>query len=464
MTRKTIPNWPLIVQRLLNEAVLGFFALLSLFLIVTPAVFTLGAPEHYVISIVENIIIFLFFAEYSCALWTAKDRINFVTNPWRIIDALIIILAVVAILPFVPDALRNSPILRLFRLGRFALLGTRSGMALKQKSNIITSSARDGDAAMIVQSLGSSGTQLDKISFESGIDKMRTDSQDWLFLSGVTERSLPKIADAMGIPEKSLHGIFQSTMPRFERLDQFTTLFVRYPLEQVQSQPLRRAPVLLISTENNVVVLSSEHTDLEQRVATRLKDLDKSTPRMARALTALFSEIIRANTDVLERFEISLSQIEQDQPALNDKKFLARTFEFRADLLKVRSSLKYLKNTIREIAEGKSVAGISTDDREVFRLLAGDASDLFEAIEDIRDSLQSLVDLRLNVSSFQMNRVMRLLALLTTLALVPATAGGLLGMNLGDAPYPGTLLQIAFGLGVVMSFSLYLFAIKGWFR
>ena len=40
--------------------------------------------------------------------------------------------------------------------------------------------------------------------------------------------------------------------------------------------------------------------------------------------------------------------------------------------------------------------------------------------EWLSDSVLGLVDLRLNVSSFQMNRVMRLLALLTALALMPA--------------------------------------------
>jgi Mg2+ and Co2+ transporter CorA len=59
---------------------------------------------------------------------------------------------------------------------------------------------------------------------------------------------------------------------------------------------------------------------------------------------------------------------------------------------------------------------------------------------------------------------MRLLALFTALALIPATIGGLLGMNITDAPWPGTLAQIAFGVGVGMTLSLYIFAIKGWLR
>ena len=97
-------------------------------------------------------------------------------------------------------------------------------------------------------------------------------------------------------------------------------------------------------------------------------------------------------------------------------------------------------------------------------MLADDAGDLYESIEDLRDSLQALVDLRLNVSSFQMNRVMRLLALLTALALIPATAWGLLGMNLQDTPWPGTLSQVSFAVSAGMALSLYLFAIKGWLR
>ncbi len=464
MNEKTTFNATRLMTRMLNDAVLGFFALLSLFLILTPAVFALTGSELYALSIVENLIVLLFFLEYSCALWLAEDRTKFVRDPWRILDAMIVIFALIAVLPVVPDALRNSPVLRLFRLGRFALLGTRSGFALKSKPTRIDAPIQSVSAQVVVRCLGTSGVQFDEISLQEGLDRIRNDSEDWLFLSGADETLLPPIADAMGIPVKALQVIFHSTVPRFDRLDRFTTLFVRYPLGMTEEKTLRRTPVLLVGTANNVVVLCREHTDLEGRVEARLQDLDSSTPRMARALTALISEIIRANTDVLESFEVALAKLELDQPNLNDKTFLTRTFEFRADLLKVRSSLKYLKNTIREISEGQTVVGISPNDRDLFRYLADDASDLFEGIEDIRDSLQSLVDLRLNVSSFQMNRVMRLLALLTTLALVPATAGGLLGMNLTDAPWPGTLLQVAFCLAAGMSFSLYLFAIKGWFR
>ena len=182
-------------------------------------------------------------------------------------------------------------------------------------------------------------------------------------------------------------------------------------------------------------------------------------------MVALVSEILRAYSEVVEDFEDKLLRIEADQSSLRDEPFLARTFELRADILHVRSSLKYLASVAQDLARGQmSVATTDPEDWQPFQLLAEDARDLYESIEDARESLRALVDLRINVASFQMNRVMRVLALLTALALIPATVGGLLGMNVEGAPWPATLQQVAFGVAAGMALSLYVFAIKGWMR
>jgi Mg2+ and Co2+ transporter CorA len=59
---------------------------------------------------------------------------------------------------------------------------------------------------------------------------------------------------------------------------------------------------------------------------------------------------------------------------------------------------------------------------------------------------------------------MRLLAIVSALALIPAVVGGLMGMNLADNPWPATLAQVAFGTFVLMLCVLYTFLAKGWLR
>jgi len=63
-----------------------------------------------------------------------------------------------------------------------------------------------------------------------------------------------------------------------------------------------------------------------------------------------------------------------------------------------------------------------------------------------------------------MNRFMRLLAIVSSLALIPTIIGGLLGMNVMGNPWPVTLSQIAFGTLILMLCVLYAFMAKGWLR
>ena len=453
------------IERTLNDAVLGFFALISFFLMVAPSVFTFSDAGIRTLFVLEYAIVLLFALEYGAGWALATDTRRFARNPWRIIDVLIIVAALIALLPIGPGVLRNSPILRLLRVGRLALLGTRSGFGLKPPSEESGMPSSEPASELAVYALTGSGTAFETIPWSAGLQRIASAEPDWLFISGVTENRLTPIAESLRVPERAMHGLFQSSVPRFDRLERFSTLFVRYPLPSPPDARLRRTPILLIGTADNVVVLSREQNDLVQRIERRLGTLDSTTPRMVRAMVALFSEILRAYTQVVERLEASLLRIEADQAALNDERFLTKTFELRADILRVRSSLKHLKNVARDLSRGQlTVATTESADWDAFRFLADDADDLYGSIEDVRDSLQALVDLRLNVSSFQMNRVMRVLALLTALALVPATAGGLLGMNLQDTPWPATLGQVSFGVAVGMALSLYFFVVKGWLR
>ncbi|WP_339720068.1 CorA family divalent cation transporter [uncultured Paraglaciecola sp.] len=454
-----------LIERYLNDAVLGFFALLSLFLFIAPLVFEFNEFANVFVAALEAAIVLLFVFEYVSALLLSHNKREFLIDPRRLIDIFIIVSALIAFIPFVPDILRHSPVLRLLRVGRIALLGARSSFALKYDNTNKEDISNKATVDLKILILGSSGTQFESISWELGLKRISNGEPDWLFISGLDESRLTAITEALRVPETAVKGLFQSTSPGFDTLAHFSTFFVRYPLQMAVGGRLLRTPILLVGTAENVVVLSRDHTDLEKKVQLRLASIDANTPKMVRATLALVSEIMSAYTHVAETIEVSLTELEMVQSKLGDEVFLARTFTLRADILKARASLKHLKSVIRDLFSGKvMIAGSSASDRDPFRFLADDANDLYEDIDELRESLQGLVDLRLNVSSFQMNRVMRLLALLTALALLPATVGGLLGMNITDAPWPGTLAQIAFGVGVGMSLSLYIFAIKGWLR
>ena len=96
--------------------------------------------------------------------------------------------------------------------------------------------------------------------------------------------------------------------------------------------------------------------------------------------------------------------------------------------------------------------------------LADEAGYLYETVDNVREGALSLIDLHINVVSFEMNKVMRVLAVASVLAIVPAVIGGLFGVNTVDNPFAFTLPQITFGVAIGMIAALYVFLAKGWLR
>lgn len=61
----------------------------------------------------------------------------------------------------------------------------------------------------------------------------------------------------------------------------------------------------------------------------------------------------------------------------------------------------------------------------------------------------------MNITSYGINKFMKLLAVVGFLGLIPSVAGGLLGMNAAGNPWSVTLGQVASGIAMGMSISLY---------
>src|SRR5213075_3172864 len=121
--------------------------------------------------------------------------------------------------------------------------------------------------------------------------------------------------------------------------------------------------------------------------------------------------------------------------------------------------------TITEIVEGRtSLAGKSEAALDKFRRLSTTVEYLYDTVVNVRDEVVSVIELHLNIVSFDMNRVMRVLAVVSVLGLIPAVIGGLFGMNLIDNPWPFTLPQVAFAVCLAMVLGLYFFVVKGWLR
>jgi Mg2+ and Co2+ transporter CorA len=108
--------------------------------------------------------------------------------------------------------------------------------------------------------------------------------------------------------------------------------------------------------------------------------------------------------------------------------------------------------------------GVDTKNDLFLDNLSTETAGLYKEFEELKDALKTLMELHINGRSFEMNKFMRLLAVVSFLGLIPSVVGGLFGMNVEGNPWPVTLGQVAFGVVMSMATSRYVFAIEGWLR
>ena len=188
-------------------------------------------------------------------------------------------------------------------------------------------------------------------------------------------------------------------------------------------------------------------------------------PFPVRMACQFLKTVLEADETLVGLFEAELGKLEELPVRESRQQFFQRTFRLKKELSAAASDLWRLRGVLKALVEARvKLPGSNAGELPFLRELSETADYLYETVDNVREGVLSLIELHLNVVSFEMNRVMRVLAVVSVLGLIPAVVGGLLGMNLSDNPWPFTLPQVTFAVGMGMVTCLYFFVVKGWLR
>ena len=137
-------------SRVLNEAVMGFLALVALATAMGPLVFDVSPSTERLLNVVEGAILGVFIAEFVVQFAVARDRPAWLRSPWRIVDAICILGPLLSFLPQVSDNVRGALVFRFLRVGRAVAFGARAGVLAVQKRHDLGPTIHRGAAAVTV--------------------------------------------------------------------------------------------------------------------------------------------------------------------------------------------------------------------------------------------------------------------------------------------------------------------------
>jgi len=460
--------WAQKIQALLSDAVLGFFALLAAELALLPVAVNLPAEAGQIVDIVQWAILGLFTAEYVCALAIAENKKEFVLEKWRILDLVIITAPWLTLLPWVGEGLRSAPALRLLRLLRVVAFAARAGGAMMREAAGKRQVEKAGPIHVIAL-----GPQLQNqpksVTWQEFLAWLQKPEERWFHVENVSREQFADLARVEGLSIPLLESCSSaSNYPRLESFPNGIILSVWLPefLQQATSGRVARTAVLMVAGRNRVVSVTTRPCRLPELLAKRMKM--ETTAEIAfgpRLALAFIKEVLEQNEEVAGLLEQQLRALEEVPMRENRPDFFEETFKLRKELSALRSDLWRLKGILGTLTSGRvSFPESSPAIAEALRLLEDQADYLYETVENLRDGLLSVLELHLNVVSFEMNKFMRLLAVVSVLGLIPAVVGGLLGMNLAGNPWPATLSQVTFGVAAAILLCLYIFLVKGWLK
>jgi Mg2+ and Co2+ transporter CorA len=442
------------LARLLNEPVMGFLALAALSAGIAPMLFVLPGWLDRAIAVGGWIIIGLFALEYLVHLALAEDRLAFVRNPWRIVDLVIIVAPLVSLLPVAPDFLRSSPALRVLRLARIILFGARARRGLSAEEEMGVAPAAPS-TPLAVSALFPGEAQPRPADWSTLVRWSAKPDERWMHASGLDAAHTKEIAQIVGLPDVMVEAALrESSYPRLQSTERWSAFALSAP--GLEKEP--RTPILLLAAERHLLSLSLHPVPFLDRPG------DEQLPWGTRCAVHVIRRVLGRNEALALRVERELSRLELLPAQESPESFFETVFRLKRTLVLAKGDLWRLKNLLRRLAQGeRELAGLG-EDNACLHDLAEQADYLHETVGKAHEQLLTLLDLHLNIASYDVNRFMRLLAVVSSLALIPTIVGGLLGMNVLGNPWPLTLTQVAFGTFILMLCVLYAFLAKGWLR
>ncbi|VVB90344.1 Cobalt/magnesium transport protein CorA [uncultured archaeon] len=457
------------VYQIFTDNLMIVLALLLIPVIFLPFLFKFSHFMLVLFRAVSYVIIVIFALEYFLKLYVADSRRAYATNPWHVLDLLIVAISLVIFLPRIPfaDIGRTSPMLRLLRVTRiFAVAGRTVKRAVPVKP---IERAMPSVSRMKINMLTDGKIKKGALK-EDIFSLLATSGYNWIDLQDVSEVDIGFISDVLKIPGVLLTSkIIKESYPKIDFFSDFTSIFIRDMKLRSEGTGIRdidisRNNMLIILADNYIATISADKSEIFDQVISDGPVMEKEE-FIVSILYSIFRRKITDYDEIVRLFEQRVIAMEELPAGLARPSFLGDTFYFKKDIQIIHSNLWHFTQVLKAVRSSKIPAGgLKESYLPLFGILYDESTYLFETSENVRDNLISLIDLHINTVSVGLNKVMRILAVITSLGLIPSIISGLFGVNLIDSPYPVRISEVFFLELSIMLLAAYAFYRRGWLR
>lgn len=231
--------------------------------------------------------------------------------------------------------------------------------------------------------------------------------------------------------------------------------------EQLQSE---QASFILMN--NTLISFHEKYDECFEIIRERLRKGKGRVRKMGvdYLLYALMDAIVDHYFIILDKFGEMLESIENDLLQDADDKIINRIYKMKSNVLQFRKTIVPMRETVNTLMKG----GVD-EIKETTQLFMKDLYDhiiqVYETAENYRDTLSGFMDIHLSSSSNKMNKIMKVLTIISTIFIPLTFIVGVYGMNFHYMPE----LEWKYGyfsiwalMIIIVGGMLYIFKNKKW--
>lgn len=461
------------IDAVFSDKFMIFLSVILIPLIVLPFIFILNSTLLSFLDICDWIIVVLFVTEYLSKLYLAQNRWAHFKSPWHLLDLAIVVLPFVEFMPFLGLAITGSPslLLRLLRLPRAFAVEARAVAGRRHPRTSASNGAAHGPETIIRQVDSNFKATTDSLSWDEFKAHLADSShQEWLDLHYVSDEGFASLSNILGVAEPHFKSrLVDDIYPHIDYIQKASFIFlqsgeVKYPEHSDSFLTILRSGMIVICNGTKIITVSRHSIDLIDEVLDSVQN-KKPEKFVVPILYGIIEQMLGDYKAILSEIELEVLKISSTPRSKLPKDFLERIYQLDKEVSRLVSNLVHFKDMLSIIISKKvPLEGFDKASEEAFHILQDSAVYLNEISRDVMDNLRSIIDLYINQTSFETNKILKILAVITAVSVIPTAVSGLIGTNLLDVPYGAYLWQITLGVTVGMIFAVYVFTKLGWLK
>ncbi|MCW3982402.1 MAG: ion transporter [Candidatus Bathyarchaeota archaeon] len=442
-------------------------------IILVPFLFELDATALSFLEICDWIIVIFFVSEYAIKLYAAQNRWQHFKQPWHLVDLVIIGLPFVQYLSLFGLAMTGSPSLllrllripRAFAVGSRAIAGRRNGAAAQLKMEAV-------GPETVIRQIDSDLQTKHNLSWDELKEHISdVNREEWLDLHYVSDAGFAKLSKILSIAEPHFKSaLVDDIYPHIDYVQKASFIFLQsgkivYPEHAENFLTISRSGVIVICSGSKIITVSRHNVDLIEKVLPSIKQSSKGDSFVVPVLYSILEYMLNDYRAILSEIELEILKISSTPRSKLPKDFLERIYQLDKEVARLVSNLLHFKDMLTIITSKRvPLKGFDEEKEESFQILQDNAEYLNEMSHDLIENLRSMIDLYINQTSFEANKILKILAVITAISVIPTAISGIIGANLLDMPYGAYLWQVVFVIAVAMAFAAYAFVKLGWLK